>query len=130
MRILILDDMAERLTQFTKNYGKYELVMVMTAADAIHALENMPPFDVVFLDHDLGGEIYCPSDEKSGWTVAEWIRDSVLRSDGRTPKEVIVHTLNEDGRKKMIATMNETNEGIFRIHDCPFAWSSCIISGV
>lgn len=70
-----------------------------TAEEAIAILKKESPFDIVYLDHDLGNTVYAPSDEKSGFFVAQFITE--MPSD-KLPKRVIVHSHNPIGARNMV----------------------------
>lgn len=103
MKIFILDDMLER--QESLLAALRELIdedAVIFCADsrktAIEVLEHEREFDLMFLDHDLGGRVYVDSmDENTGWWVAKYIVDNNIRS-----KQIIIHTLNWAGAQRML----------------------------
>ena len=76
MRILILDDDMIRHAAFQRALVGCFVRSVTTVAECIRALED-GVWDYLFLDHDLGGEIYVDSFRKEGGTgydVAVWLR--------------------------------------------------------
>ena len=79
---------------------EHDVSAVFTTKEAIAMLNGEPPFDVVYLDHDLG-EIADepPHNELTGRVVAQYIA-SVLPPDKR-PKQVVIHSWNIDGSKRM-----------------------------
>jgi CheY-like chemotaxis protein len=99
MKVLFLDDDKGRLKKAEILFVNDELIKVETAEQAIEILEKNSPFDLVSLDHDLGGEMFCPSDEVSGFAVAKYI--SQMPKD-KLPKKVVVHSFNPDGAQKMM----------------------------
>ena len=98
MKILILDDDLNRHELFKLNYAKHELTHVFTAEAAIDALKNNT-FDVVCLDHDLGGMQMVDSwgTEPTGYDVAKWI----AMHPERKPKLIYIHSYNPDGARNM-----------------------------
>jgi CheY-like chemotaxis protein len=100
MRILILEDDAERHAKFRENLIGTHVVIVETAPEAIEKLQN-ESWGLLFLDHDLGGKVYCPSDENSGFHVAEWLS----KNTDRQPKTIIIHSFNPDGADAMKAVL-------------------------
>jgi len=97
MRVLFLDDDPNRWKSFSREViGKAEPVWVETAKDAIDQLKTNGPFNIIFLDHDLGGKIYAPSGEGTGWEVAKWIVDNI-----EDPCRVIVHSMNPVGARNI-----------------------------
>lgn len=110
-KVLILDDDVTRLETFKQKLIGRTVVCVMTAEDAIKELGN-ETWDYVFLDHDLDGKIYVPSGPGTGYEVAEWIQ----KNPQKKPKNVIIHSFNEDGRKNM---HNLIPDAVI----CPGAWN-------
>ena len=93
IKVLALDDDLQRLKYFEYWSMQYDfdLTCVQTAKEAIDCLKasefpctdeiaDFPErevtgigFDVIFLDHDLGGQIYVPSGKETGYEVAEYL---------------------------------------------------------
>ena len=103
MRILVLEDMEPRKLQFKGQHGHHYLKIVETPQECIKELEENE-WDWLFLDHDLGGEVFCPSDEKSGYAVACWLEEH----PDKKPEYIVVHTENTAGRDKMMAALPES----------------------
>ncbi|MGD9697465.1 cyclic-phosphate processing receiver domain-containing protein [Acinetobacter sp.] len=130
--VLILEDDENRMEQFYKSFEMYQdahdvqfnVCHVETAADAIAELSAglqltddinsaSSMFDLVFLDHDLGGEVYVSlSDENTGSAVARWISE---HTESINKAWVIVHSLNHFGARNMCSLI----PGAFYI---PFIW--------
>ena len=77
------------------------------AADAIEMLESRT-FDLVLLDHDLGGRTYVDhtnDKEDCGMRVAEWfsIRPNRVRENG----PIVVHSLNGPAAQVMVELIGE-----------------------
>lgn len=91
-RILFLDDDHRRIAMFRDLVADLEcdLAIVETADECIVRLAD-GPWDLVLLDHDLGGEIYCDSArEDCGMEVVRWLSEHRADHGG-----FIVHTHNE-----------------------------------
>jgi len=89
--VLFLDDDHARIAAFRGIVERVDcrLSIVETAEDCIGELRRAT-FDLVLLDHDLGGEIFCDSDrEDCGMEVVRW-----LKANGGTHGAFIVHTMN------------------------------------
>lgn len=121
MRVLFLDDDAERHTACARDYRDLDVTHVWTAAGAVAALEMGEPFDVACLDHDLGGQHFATSDEGSGYAVAAHI---ARMEPGRRPREVVVHSWNPEGAARMVATLIEAGVRVARI---PFGYPFMIV---
>lgn len=97
MKILILEDNEDRIIQFKNNFALYPPTVVENANDAIKQLTDNK-WDVLFLDHDLGGSVHVSIDEKNtGSEVARFLK----KNPDKIPGLVILHSLNIDGRKNM-----------------------------
>ena len=121
MRILILEDNDERIKQFQRNlcWENNELVVVKEAIYAINYLKN-EKWDILFLDHDLGGQVIVDSEnENTGAEVARFLKDHL----DRIPGLVIIHTSNPDGQKYMKRTL-PTSVVI------PFAWTKLTLEDI
>jgi CheY-like chemotaxis protein len=77
MKILVLDDSQERLDIFKSNIEtnlKIDNVdYVKTSDEAIELLKNNNDYEIVFLDHDLGGLQMEWQEENCGMNVVDWI---------------------------------------------------------
>ncbi len=98
MKILILDDDHIRHAFFNKRFTGHTVISVYTAEDAIQHLQN-EIYDVVFLDHDLGGHMFVDShgSEATGYTVAKWL----VEHPDRKPEQIVIHSFNNVGAKNM-----------------------------
>ena len=113
MKILFLDDDPIRTRKARKCFANHELCEAETAEQAIKLLEKDSPYDAVSLDHDLGGKIYCPSNEVSGFAVAEYISKMPRE---KMPKQVVVHSFNLYGAENMIKVL----QGVVPVIRQPF----------
>jgi len=95
MKILFLDDMKERHDYFQESCIDQDITHVWTSKEAIDKLKT-DKFDAIFLDHDLGGEVYQKSIRGTGCEVAEFI----ARNDVGTP-DIVLHSWNPEGVKNM-----------------------------
>jgi CheY-like chemotaxis protein len=111
MRILILEDSVERQEQFYKNLINYDVEITDSSKTAIQKLSN-EKWDILFLDHDLGGEAYVPSGENTGYEVAKFLEEN----QQFMPRNIVVHSLNSVGAKNI----NDALPNAVRI---PFAWT-------
>jgi DNA-binding NarL/FixJ family response regulator len=73
MRILVLEDDPIRINRFKQTLSGHDVSYAETARGAISFLAGKT-FDIVFLDHDLGGQTYVETSEKNtGSEVVRWI---------------------------------------------------------
>lgn len=96
MRILVLEDNEERIKYFKQGLIGYTVDYCTTAKECKERIENTI-YNLIFLDHDLGGRVYVDSDEEdTGYQVAKLIPDSINKNT-----RVVIHTLNPQGAKRM-----------------------------
>lgn len=104
MTIVFLDDDPNRQKVFgTACSGA--VIYTTTAQQTIEAIISLPEIDVLFLDHDLGGEVYVDSSrEDTGAEVARWIKDykPVIHN-------IVIHTYNSAGAKTMLHLLRDYN---------------------
>jgi CheY-like chemotaxis protein len=111
MRILILEDSPERQEQFNKNLVGHNVEISDSSKATIQKLSN-EKWDILFLDHDLGGHAYVPSGENTGYEVAKFLEEN----QQFMPQNVIVHSLNSVGAKNITDALPNA----VRI---PFGWT-------
>ena len=101
MKILILEDSAERIRIFKMHLGKEnELFIFDQVEDAKNAIDHSGPFERIYLDHDLDQRVFVDSDEKNtGYQLAKYIAKKNIDS------EIILHTLNPFGAERMLAVL-------------------------
>ena len=96
MKILFLDDRGERLDIAAARHRDHDPFLVRTAEETIKLLGE-GHWDLVSLDHDLGGESFVDSRrEDCGMEVVRWI-------EMHKPiiGKIIVHSSNPDAAHKM-----------------------------
>ena len=110
MNILFLDDDKNRQRTFRSAFPAADIVS--TANECIDMLDASK-WDLVCLDHDLGGEQYVdPAEKNTGMEVVRWI-ESNRPSVGR----FIVHSLNFPARWEMTTRLDHDGYGASQ---CPF----------
>lgn len=107
MNIFILDDDDNRqqtLVSLLKDLlDEPNIFCAYSRDEAIKILENNKSFDMIFLDHDLGGRVYVDSSEyNTGWWVAKYIADNNIQCP-----QIILHTLNYAGAKNMLGLLKD-----------------------
>lgn len=109
VRLLFLDDDAERHRVVALQCGAHVTVEHVTTVDeAINAL-NQGSFDIVSLDHDLDDTDAA----NTGMAVAQYI--ALHLEPARRPPFVIVHSVNPDGARAMEATLTEAGIKTLRV---------------
>ena len=111
MKILILEDDLTRQRLFKENLIKHDIFITDSSKVAIWKLTK-EPWDILFLDHDLGGNVFVESGEDTGYEVAKFLEENKQY----TPNTVIVHSLNVVGAQNIISALPEA---IY----IPFVWT-------
>lgn len=93
MRIFVLEDNEDRVKKFRRNLIGHRVDYADNVADG-KALIEQNRYDLIFLDHDLGGEEMVPSDDPStGYQLALLLAKNDLNKDAA----VVIHTANHNG---------------------------------
>lgn len=102
LRVLVLEDSAERMKVLRPLLKDCEVDHYEDCGPAL--LGAKPPYDLLLLDHDLGGRTFVPSeDENTGHTfVSSEVGQAVCRDT-----TVIVHSHNWDGAQRMVKAAKE-----------------------
>ena len=95
MKVLFLEDDHNRIAKARREFVGSDLTVAETAQSAIAALDANR-FDLVSLDHDLGGTVMAESDGNSGYAVARHI--AAMEAP---PVFVIIHSFNPVGAQRM-----------------------------
>jgi hypothetical protein len=119
MNILILEDNPIRIDIF-KNLFKSQTLFITDKVDiAIKACEDIV-FDIMFLDHDLGGKIWVDSSEEN--TGYNFLRLLVnFNNQNMTPIQknalCYVHSMNPIGANNMVNLLHDYGRDAIW---CPF----------
>ena len=97
MNVLILEDSPERQEQFKKSLANHNITITDSSKIAIEKLSN-EKFDLLFLDHDLGGKAHVQSGENTGYEVAKFLEENMQFA----PNFIIVHSMNIVGAKNIM----------------------------
>ncbi len=120
-KILFLDDMGWRHSEFTRITDEIDRVRVwqaQTAAGAI-ALLNSQKFDQVFLDHDLTeDDVMCALGQQTRAPTGMDVVDHILTMQS-PPAEVIVHSCNGPAAEEMVKRL-ETHPAKIVVRRVPF----------
>lgn len=109
MNIFILEDNNERIEIFKKYiYKLFPHCNLEISEDAKGAEVNLIKFsywDYIFLDHDLGGEIFVDSyKDNTGFQVAKFIKENNIQVGN-----IIVHSYNFEGVKKIMSILPDVS---------------------
>ncbi len=104
-KLLFLDDDEYRIKIFREKMvgSGYEIYITKTVSETLAQLTHQS-FDLVSLDHDLGGEQMVASHSNTGHEVAKFI---ATMTD--PPKLIIVHSFNPVGAANMKKAMKFLN---------------------
>jgi CheY-like chemotaxis protein len=111
MRVLILEDDLERRKLFSRALRGVSIIMMVDCPDMCIDLLGKSQWDVLFLDHDLGGKAYTPSDDSSGYKVAEWLAGN----PNHMPGKVFIHTMNGAGADNMARALPDAIRAPFSL---------------
>lgn len=115
MKVFILEDDPFRMKIFKRNLIGNTVTHTDDADIAVMEL-IANPYDVIFLDHDLGGEQFVPEDpnENNGTKVvsscSKWASDKNVL--------IVVHSLNGPAALNMIANLEM--DGYLNVKRIPF----------
>jgi CheY-like chemotaxis protein len=121
MYILIVEDNTERIKWFEKEFSDHNLIIVKDSEKGKHYV-RMKKFDVIFLDHDLGGRTMVVSeDENTGYQVAKILPGTVNKNTS-----VIVHSHNPVGADNIVNCLKKFT----KVYKIPFGlFNKDILSG-
>jgi CheY-like chemotaxis protein len=98
MNIFILEDDETRQDKFKRKYIGHDVTITDNVTEAKEFL-SQSKHDLIFLDHDLGGETYVDSNnENTGYQLAKWIATQPKILSEST---IIIHSLNPVGVQNM-----------------------------
>jgi two-component SAPR family response regulator len=104
VRVFILEDDVERVAAFHKVLKKRHACDIYHTdkIDKAKDLLKNNQFDLIFLDHDLGGKIFVDSAEETGYQVAKFIAQNGIKCH-----QIIVHSMNPVGAKNMMDVLEK-----------------------
>lgn len=115
MKIVILEDSKERIKKFKQQFPHADIYE--TAEECISKLGEIEEPFVLFLDHDLGGEIYVESSHKN--TGMEVVRSIETNSTIQGfIFQVIIHSCNIPAALEMKTRLEKI--GLFTVQQIPF----------
>jgi CheY-like chemotaxis protein len=93
MKIFILEDDPNRIAALQRKLIGHSVIVAETAVMAILALDT-EEFDLIFLDHDLGGDQMVDGSEKNTGSEVVRFMEKMYREDGWSWPTTIIHSLN------------------------------------
>ena len=120
VRVLVLEDSPERIKRFKAYFGVndhfvFEADFTDDADQAI-ALFQQNPYDLLFLDHDLG-EGSNPDPENNGKRFTQWLLE---RRSNPTVTMAAVHSLNFGAAHRMTQDIRQAGITTYKL---PFIWN-------
>ncbi len=116
MKILFLDDNKNRTETFLRNVAinsNEDRVYATKTAEGCISMLQSENWDMLFLDHDLGDEVFVDSNRKDcGMEVVRW-----LEKNKKEFCRIFVHTANDPARKRMIEKLTYSG---YRVVDSNF----------
>lgn len=102
MNILILEDDSTRVKHFRSGLIGHSVFVTDSTKTCIDKLRN-EKWDLLLLDHDLGGEIMVESGNNTGYEVACWLESNPEFK----PTQIVVHSLNNAGARNIQRALPE-----------------------
>lgn len=117
MKVLVVEDNSARLAKFKVDLAGHDVYFAETSIRAQRFLKKHI-FDIIFLDHDLGGRIMVESnDQNTGYQVAKAISGSANED-----AYIVIHSANVVGANNIKAVLPKAIV-------CPFCFlniSACV----
>jgi hypothetical protein len=112
LKIFILEDDTNRIKFLFKYLRSLEptceIFVARTAKDAEKILMEGQPWDRMYLDHDLGGEVFVDSNlPNTGYQTAKFIKDKNI-----SYSSITIHSMNPIGVKNMISILKDPEKVI------------------
>jgi hypothetical protein len=99
VKVFVLEDDETRIALIERAAIGHELTVARDTEDALKKFA--PPYNLLLLDHDLGGRVFVDSNEED--CGAAFCRRAPFRDDDT----VIVHSYNRAGAMEMLAIISE-----------------------
>lgn len=112
LRLFVLEDDPARIHLFREASIGWAVVHIATSVEEAKKLWT-PPYDLVCLDHDLGGEQMVDStQENTGYQFALWLAERPIEDRDET---IVVHSYNPEGAKRMLVALREHRYAACRV---------------
>lgn len=120
MRVFILEDDKNRIGAFLHAGIGLDLTICKWLEGKHGAFEKFkPPYDLILLDHDLGGMQMLPSDgiEETGYKFCKWFVSLIVPPVDRDTR-IIIHSYNAGGANNMHSLLERS--GFNRVYIQPY----------
>jgi CheY-like chemotaxis protein len=114
LRIFILEDEKNRIDWFKENLKNlfFDLTIATSYDEGIKLFSLKEKYDLILLDHDLGGRMYVDSnDENTGFNFCNYLIEKNVAAP------VIIHSMNTVGALKMEELLSSND---FIVSKLPF----------
>ena len=109
MRIFVLEDDPMRIKAIWEAGIGQDLTVAKSCEEAKRKWQG--PYDLVLLDHDLGGEVFADSSkDNTGAGFARWLVES-----DKEPGVGVIHSYNPVGAKAMGEILNSNGWKMVRV---------------
>jgi response regulator of citrate/malate metabolism len=99
MKVFILEDDPNRMKTLRGVLISHEIVWSDTVDKAKELFDKEKPFDLILLDHDLGGEIFVDSElPNTGFQFVKFLAEN---KEAINNAQIILHTMNRPGAERM-----------------------------
>lgn len=117
-KVFILEDSEDRMVEFRKRFKDKALITHSDKVEEAKKLFSEEEFwDLILLDHDLGGEAYVNSNHPN--TGAAFCRWLAKKNEVKYPSQIVIHSANQIGAKEMAKTLREA-QMVCSYH--PYIW--------
>ena len=108
MNIFILEDNDQRIKFFRKLFLDHNVICSTTVDDAIETVDSLE-FDMIMLDHDLGGKLGMGfMQDKTGLGLVDYIIDK----DSQKNTSYIIHSQNPVGAVRMLNALRDSGRKV------------------
>lgn len=106
MKVFVLEDDPDRIRLFAEVLEGHDWTCIHTC-DRTYEFHAHSPYDLILLDHDLGGR-QMVDHEDSGTEFVKLVRDHI-----GSKARVTIHSYNPDGARRMSKLLEEV--GVFPV---------------
>lgn len=120
-RILVLEDNLERVKKMKQNWWGCTIDHVETVHEFEHMFDTKT-YDIICLDHDLGGLTYVSSDSDvpTGYHAACYMADVKDKKPKDYDPFVAIHSFNPEGAQRIWHVLRKVG---YRASKIPCIWS-------
>jgi len=111
VNIFILEDNLERVATFNMLLPRIYQCDITQTDDVEQAKKILlsKQFDLIFLDHDLGGKVFVDSElPDTGYQIAKFIADNKIKY-----QQIIIHSMNPIGAQNMLTILSKRSSAVY-----------------